>query len=102
VVENDIALCRAHGTSAIDVSAPGNPRELATIAMPKALSELESSMSKVQVEQKIYEMPPREGCAGSIPGPLERAFSLSDGDACYLSYLVGSGPGPNRLFEGDL
>jgi hypothetical protein len=26
-----------------------------------SLSGLESSMSKVQVEQKIYEMPPREG-----------------------------------------
>src|SRR5579859_6677986 len=26
-----------------------------------SLTELESSMSKVQVEQKVYEMPPREG-----------------------------------------
>jgi hypothetical protein len=83
------------------------------------LSELESSMSSVQIEQKSYEMPPREGIsiAHFLPvADIERSaryyekvfdariLNLGDGNApgylqlanIWMILNVGGGPTPDK------
>jgi predicted enzyme related to lactoylglutathione lyase len=83
------------------------------------LSELESSMSSVQIEQKSYEMPPREGISIAhflTVADIERSaryyekvfgariLSLGDGNApgylqlanIWMILNVGGGPTPDK------
>jgi len=88
-------------------------------ASPHSLSELETSMSSVQIEQKSYEMPPREGISIAhflTVADIDRSaryyekvfgariLSLGDGNApgylqlanIWMILNVGGGPTPDK------
>src|SRR5215472_14350141 len=88
-------------------------------AVEHCLSELESSMSSVQIEQKSYEMPPREGMSIAhflTVADIERSaryyekvfgdriLSLADGNSpgylqlanIWMILNVGGGPTPDK------
>ena len=112
---NEALDCRCYARAA---AAVYNTRD-SGLAEEHCLSELESSMSSVQIEQKSYEMPPREGISIAhflTVADIERSaryyekvfgariLSLGDGNApgylqlanIWMILNVGGGPTPDK------